>query len=208
MRTKFDATCSFASRRPVLIAPMGCRSPKLRPNPDLVQAATRRLPWAELLRRVYDIDALFCPKCGAGLRMISPIMEPGQGRTFLRSIGLPREPPVVARARSPVVRQCFGSACRFRGASRRHEQGASKQSKVNHREIRRTTWRCNRAQPFGASSYTAAQLATTAIRLPRKMRVRTFEIKPLKEAEHFGAHRLANATAQGCVAALLASSCV
>jgi hypothetical protein len=68
-----------------------------------VQAATRYIPWADLLRRVHDIDALCCPKCGAGLRMISGIMDPCVVRAFLGSIGLPCEPPVIARARSPTL---------------------------------------------------------------------------------------------------------
>jgi hypothetical protein len=68
-----------------------------------LQAATRYVPWADLLRRVYDIDSLACPKCGAGLRMIALIMEPAGVRAFLGSIGLPCEAPVVARARSPTL---------------------------------------------------------------------------------------------------------
>jgi hypothetical protein len=36
-----------------------------------VQAATRYIPWADLLRRVHDLDALLCPRCAARLRFIS-----------------------------------------------------------------------------------------------------------------------------------------
>jgi len=68
-----------------------------------VQAATRYLPGADLLRPVHDIDPLCCPKCGAGLRMIALIMDPGELRTFLRSISLPFEAPVVVRARFPTL---------------------------------------------------------------------------------------------------------
>ena len=35
--------------------------------------------------------------------MISLIMEPGAVRSFLQSVGLPFEAPVVARARSPTL---------------------------------------------------------------------------------------------------------
>jgi hypothetical protein len=68
-----------------------------------VQAATRYIPWADLLRRVHDIDALCCPMCGAGLCMISVMMAPAAVRTFLQSIGLPFEAPVVPQARSPTL---------------------------------------------------------------------------------------------------------
>ncbi|MBI5533112.1 MAG: hypothetical protein HY898_10370 [Deltaproteobacteria bacterium] len=32
-----------------------------------LQAATRYIPWADLLKRVHDIDALECPRCGGRL---------------------------------------------------------------------------------------------------------------------------------------------
>jgi hypothetical protein len=49
-----------------------------------VQAATRYIPWADLLKRVYDLDALACPKCGGRLEIISLT-------------------PVLARARAPTL---------------------------------------------------------------------------------------------------------
>jgi hypothetical protein len=33
----------------------------------------RRLGWAELLRRVFAIDVLACPRCGGRLRLLSAI---------------------------------------------------------------------------------------------------------------------------------------
>ena len=68
-----------------------------------VQAATRYIPWAELLRRVYDIDALRCPRCGGRLRMIALLMDPSAVRGILESLGLPSEAPTIARARSPTL---------------------------------------------------------------------------------------------------------
>ena len=90
---------------------MGC-APTIQPEPEpvserrsrgCVQAATRYIPWADLLKRVYDLDALACPKCGGRLKMISLIMQKDVVRRILVSLGLPCEPPVLARARAPTL---------------------------------------------------------------------------------------------------------
>ena len=54
----------------------------------------------ELLKRVFDVDALACP-CGGRLRFIALITDKETARTILKAMGLPVEPPPVARARSP-----------------------------------------------------------------------------------------------------------
>lgn len=58
------------------------------------------IDWATLLRRVYDLDALAC-RCGGRLRVIALITEPAVAMAILDSVGLPSQPPPVARARSP-----------------------------------------------------------------------------------------------------------
>jgi len=68
-----------------------------------VQAATRYIPWADLLRRVYDLDSLLCPRCAARLRFISVILDQDVARRILDSLGLPSKPPVIARARAPTL---------------------------------------------------------------------------------------------------------
>jgi hypothetical protein len=68
-----------------------------------VQAATRYIPLADLLKRVHDINALACPKCGDRLRMIALIMQKDVGHRVLAALGLPCEPPVIARARAPTL---------------------------------------------------------------------------------------------------------
>jgi len=90
---------------------VGC-VPTTQPEPEpvserrsrgCVQAATRYVPWADLLKRVHDIDALECPSCGGRLRMISLIMQKDAVHRILASLGLPCEPPVIARARAPTL---------------------------------------------------------------------------------------------------------
>ncbi len=59
-----------------------------------------RIPWAELLKRTHDIDALACP-CGGRLQFIAVITDHEVARDLLESLGLPSAPPPLARARSP-----------------------------------------------------------------------------------------------------------
>ena len=43
------------------------------------------------------------PDCGGRLRFISVIMDQAVARKILKSLGLPFEPPPVARARAPTL---------------------------------------------------------------------------------------------------------
>ncbi|MFC1642097.1 transposase [Myxococcota bacterium] len=59
------------------------------------------IDWAALLRRVYDVDALACP-CGGRLRFVALVTEEETARTMLQGMGLPADPPPIARTRSPA----------------------------------------------------------------------------------------------------------
>ncbi len=53
-----------------------------------------RLPWADLLQRVFGIQALQC-ECGKSMRVIAAITEPTVAKRILKSMGLPpRAPPL------------------------------------------------------------------------------------------------------------------
>ena len=59
----------------------------------------RRMRWAWLLQRVFDIDALRCPRCGSTLRLIAAIEDPLVARKILECLGLPaRAPPLETAA--------------------------------------------------------------------------------------------------------------
>jgi hypothetical protein len=49
----------------------------------------------------HDVHALRCV-CGGRLRFKQLVTEPEVARTLLESMGLPTDPPPVARARSPA----------------------------------------------------------------------------------------------------------
>ena len=109
--TAASPPCSHGAKRQQPIDVKGCaptREPEPAPSSEsrsrgCVQAATRYIPWAELLKRVHNIDSLACPKCAGRLRMIGLIMDKDVVRRILLSLGLPCEPPVLARARAPTL---------------------------------------------------------------------------------------------------------
>ncbi len=59
------------------------------------------IAWADLLRRVFALDALQCDPCGGRRRVIACVTEPGPVRAILESLGLDPDPPRLAPARSP-----------------------------------------------------------------------------------------------------------
>jgi hypothetical protein len=75
----------------------------LPPPPEPALDLSSRIPWAELLKRVYDVDALAC-RCGGRLRFIALILDERVAEEILENLDLPSRPPPVARARSPDLR--------------------------------------------------------------------------------------------------------
>ena len=75
----------------------------LPPSPE--RAALRRR-WANLIRRVYEVDPLVCPRCGSEMRVVGFITEHSVIKRILDHIRkrdrASRGPP---RFRSPVARQ-------------------------------------------------------------------------------------------------------
>ena len=43
--------------------------------------------WPALMRRVFDLDVLACPRCGGRLRVIATIQDPAVARTILAHLG-------------------------------------------------------------------------------------------------------------------------
>ena len=64
---------------------------------ELASSRSRRLGWADLLRRVFAIDVLDCPRCGARMRWLSVVHPPEAIRAILECLDLPaRAPPTSA----------------------------------------------------------------------------------------------------------------
>jgi len=80
--------------------------PVARPAPSASLAAVppaRRIPWADLLRRVFAIDVLRCDRCGGRRQVIAFITDPEVVVKILDHLGLPSRPPPVAQARPPPM---------------------------------------------------------------------------------------------------------
>ena len=61
---------------------------------------SRYYTWPELMRRVFEIDVLRCPRCRAGpMRILAAIHPPATTEAILRSLGLPTRAPPITPAR-------------------------------------------------------------------------------------------------------------
>lgn len=69
----------------------------------------RRLAWAELLRHVFAIDVLECPRCGGRMRVLAAIHPPETTEAILDCLGLPsRAPPAAPPAPDEIVEDAGG----------------------------------------------------------------------------------------------------
>jgi len=57
------------------------------------------MAWADLLRRVFAIDILECPRCGSRTRILVAIHPPDTTRAILECLALPSRAPPAAAAR-------------------------------------------------------------------------------------------------------------
>ena len=75
----------------------GGEPPKAVVAPVPPEARTGRyLLWHELLRRVFEIDVLACPKCGGRLRLLCTVHDGFSARRYLQDVSA-QAPPAEAR---------------------------------------------------------------------------------------------------------------
>jgi hypothetical protein len=87
-------------------APQGAREDRV-PGPTKpveshppASARRQRLPWADLLQRVFGIEARRC-RCGETMRVMAAITEPAVAQRILACMGLPPRAPPLVPASSP-----------------------------------------------------------------------------------------------------------
>jgi len=57
--------------------------------------------WAALLQRVFDVDALRCPRCGSTMRLLAAIEDPDVARRILECLELPARAPPPGKVGGP-----------------------------------------------------------------------------------------------------------
>jgi len=62
-------------------------------------ARTCRIPWADLLAKVFEIDVLACPECGGRMQLIAFIAEPTVAKRILDHLDHDSTGPPLAPAR-------------------------------------------------------------------------------------------------------------
>ena len=95
-----------------VLAPNAKLRPQIIPSPPanvvdnppghgetLHPSASARMSWAQLLKRVFDIDMEHCPNCGGTLTILAAILDPTVIAKILSHLGLPIRAPPRAPAR-------------------------------------------------------------------------------------------------------------
>lgn len=70
---------------------------------DKPLASAKRIAWAQLLKRVFNIDVTVCSRCKGNVKIISAIEDPKVIKKILNHMGLPSSAPILKPARGPPV---------------------------------------------------------------------------------------------------------
>lgn len=71
-------------------------------GPQAPHPRPRNYSWAELMRRVFEVDVLECPACHGRMRILAAIHPPEATRAILECLGLPTRAPPITPATVPV----------------------------------------------------------------------------------------------------------
>jgi hypothetical protein len=83
------------------VVPATNRPAPPREGPARERPTPHRLPWADLLRRVFLVDALDCPRCHGRMRIVAAVTEPDAVERILQYLGETPAPPTIASPRAP-----------------------------------------------------------------------------------------------------------
>jgi hypothetical protein len=67
----------------------------------------RNYSWAQLLKRVFEVDVLICPSCGSKMRLLCAIHPPDAIRKILTCLGLPSRAPPIAPSQPHMADELF-----------------------------------------------------------------------------------------------------
>jgi len=85
-------------------------TPPPEPAADPPPVRPRRLPWAQLLRRTFEVDALTCIRCQVPMVVLAFLTDPAVVSKILAHLGLPTSPPPLAPARVAAQEELFPDA--------------------------------------------------------------------------------------------------
>jgi hypothetical protein len=71
---------------------------EVEPREHGIRARWGRMRWAALLQRVFEVEALRCPRCGSTMRLIAAIEDPDVARRILECMQLPARAPPLGEA--------------------------------------------------------------------------------------------------------------
>lgn len=82
---------------------------KQEPSPQLEivkpdhepKSEPKRMSWARLLKRVFNIDISQCPRCSGKMKILAAIEDPKVIRKILDHLGIPSSPPKLGQPRGP-----------------------------------------------------------------------------------------------------------
>ncbi len=86
-----------ATTEPMAETARGRRRKQRRARPE-EPPRTYRIPWAQLLKKVFALDVLACPKCDGRMRIIAFIAQPAVARRVLDHLGPDSTGPPLAGA--------------------------------------------------------------------------------------------------------------
>jgi hypothetical protein len=84
---------------PIAQNPTPATTPRTSPIAHAGPRRTRNYSWADLMRRVFAVDVLECPRCQGPMKLIAALIRKDPIRKLLRSLGIDPRPPPISRAR-------------------------------------------------------------------------------------------------------------
>ena len=75
----------------------------------------RTAGWAQLLRRVLDIDVLTCAKCAVSMTVIAFLSDPKVLTRILDHLQIPSTPPLLEESRLSAADELFSDAPAYDG---------------------------------------------------------------------------------------------
>jgi hypothetical protein len=88
------------TERPEALAGLTTGAPEPEDRPLRIRSVgrARRMRWAALIQRVFEVDALRCPRCASTMRLIAAIEDPAVAERILTCLKLPARAPPLGRA--------------------------------------------------------------------------------------------------------------